>query len=120
MSTISMAGRDRTVRWESHDNQCRYWKSDFPAKLRTESIRSTAPMANFIHVRHVGPRNRVLYSLLSYREYLPTLLHTLPVRCFSEEKVFCGKNKKRGNILFENYELNYFETTNHQIQNEQK
>lgn len=53
--TISMAGRgDRTIRCESHDNQRRYWKSDFPAKLRTESIRSV-PMANFIHV---GPRDK--------------------------------------------------------------
>lgn len=50
-----MAGRgDRTIRCESHDNQRRYWKSDFPAKLRTESIRSV-PMANFIHV---GPRDK--------------------------------------------------------------
>lgn len=53
----TMAGRDRTIRWESHDNQCRYWKSDFPAKLRAESTRSTA---NFIHVRH----HRVLHSPL--------------------------------------------------------
>lgn len=65
-----------SIRWDSNDNQCRYWKSDFPAKLRTESIPSIR-------------RWRILFTYATWAHAIVPIgtiyrhAYTVPVRHFS-------------------------------------